>query len=222
MQKIKILLLVLFISLFASGCSNTTLDKLDYKENIDTILSNKNYTYNVNFNGYKYYIPRGLVFIDKDEYNSIIRDERGNIYYLYVDSISYYNKINIDYDENNKLYYSKNLNYNKIDGYIQIDKISDKYLIQYMFNYAKVEAYVSKNDLVFTINNMSYLLNSIKYNRKVLGSLVGDNKLSYKEKDYTLFKRNSNRENFLDVVYKNEDKAYKKAVDEERIKLNNE
>ena len=31
-------------------------------------------TYNVNFEGYKYYVPAGMSFQNKEEYNAILRD----------------------------------------------------------------------------------------------------------------------------------------------------
>ena len=68
---------------------------------------------------------------------------------------------------------------------------------------------------------MAYVLRSVRFNRNVLGSLIGDNTLSYNEEDYSLFDRNNNSEDFLDVVYENDD-AYKEAVDEDEIELDSE
>lgn len=221
MKKMKIIVLILIVFMLVTGCSVTTLDN-NYKRNIDVILSGKNNAYNVNFDGYKYYVPRGMYFIDKNDYNAILKDTNNNKYYLYVDAISYYHKEKNKYKVDKSAYYSKKLNYNNKSGYIQIDEIDYKYLVQYVFNHSKVECYVSKKDLVKSINNMSYLLRSIKFNDKVLDSLIGENALSYKEETYSLFDTDKDSEDFLDVVYKNEDKAYKKAVDEDKIKLDDE
>ena len=220
MKKIKIIILILIVFV-VTGCSISTLDKDDFEANIDIILSGKNKVYNVYFEGYKYYVPTGVSFIDKEEYNAILKDYHNNNYYLYVDVISYYNKEKETYTESSKAYYSSVLEYDK-SGYIQIDEIDNKYLIQYIYNYSKMEAYVSKDDLVETINNMSYILRSIKYNRKVINSLIGSNSLNYKEETYSLFNKKVDQEDFLDVVYENEDESYKKAVDEEKIDIYDE
>ncbi len=221
MKRVKIILVLLIVFVLVTGCSMTTLNN-NYAHNIDAILSSKNNAYNVYFDGYKYYVPRGMRFIDKQEYNAILSDTKNNKYYLYVDAISYYNKENKKYKVDKSAYYAKKLNYNNKNGYIQIDEMDYNYLVQYMYNYSKIECYVKKRDLVKAINNMSYLLRSIKFNRSVLSSLIGENALSYKEKHYSLFDNDNNREDFLDVVYQNEDKAYKEAVDEDKIKLNDE
>ena len=131
------------------------------------------------------------------------------------------NKEKETYTESSKAYYSSVLEYDK-SGYIQIDEIDNKYLIQYIYNYSKMEAYVSKDELVDTINNMSYILRSIKYNRKVINSLIGSNSLNYKEETYSLFNKKVDQEDFLDVVYDNEDESYKKAVDEDKIHIYDE
>ena len=138
---------------------------------------------------------------------------------MYVDVIGYYHKIKNSYEENYDLYLSKKLKYNKKNGYIQIEEINSKYFIQYVFNYVKIEAYVSKEDLNDAVINISYILRSIKYNDKVLESLVGENILDYKEVEYNLFKADSTKESFLDVVEREETDKYKKDIEDEKIEL---
>ena len=221
MEK-KIILLILIVFVLVTGCSVTTLDSADYSHNVDAILSaEKGKAYNTYFEGYKYYLPKELKFLEKEEYNSILLDRHGNRFYLYVDAISFYYKEKNNYDIDKNAYFSKNLDYNNIDGYLQIDEIDGKYLIQYMYNYAKIETYVDKDEINDSIISMSYLLRSIKFNKKVIASFL-TNELSYQDEEYNLFDDSSEHESFLDVVYKNEDKAYKEAVDEEKIKLTDE
>ena len=205
-----------------TGCSVATLDNFDIGKNMKLLLSEKAKLYNVYFDGYKYYVPKGITFVNKDEYNAILSDKYGNNYYLYVDAISYYHKVENTYKVEKDAHYSQKLDYNKKTGYIQIDEEDGKYLVQFMFNYAKIEAYVSEDDLTEVVNNMCYILRSVKFNDKVLESLIGDNVLSYKEENYTLFKNSSSKENFLDVVEKNESDAYKKAIAEDEIELDEE
>ena len=220
MKKIKIIVLLLIVFVL-TGCSITTLDDKNYEKNISTILSSKNKSYNVYFEGYKYYIPSGMKFISKKEYNALLQDTKNNKYYLYVDAISYYHKDKSEFEVDKTAYYSKELSYNDIDGYLQIEEIDYKYLVQFVFNYSKIECYVSKEDLTDSINYMAYILRSVKFNRSVLGSLIGDNTLSYNEEEYSLFDKKKNSEDFLDVVYENDD-AYKEAVDEDEIDLDSE
>ena len=83
-----------------------------------------------------------------------------------------------------------------------------------------MEAYVKEEELVDVITNMCLVLRSIKYNNVVLESLIGENKLNYKEEDYTLFKADSSKESFLDVVEREETEKYKKDLEDEKIDLN--
>ena len=208
MEK-KIILLILIVFVLVTGCSVTTLDSTDYSHNVEAILSSeKGKAYNTYFEGYKYYLPKELKFLEKEEYNSILLDRHGNRFYLYVDAISFYYKEKNNYDVDKNAYFSKKID----DG---------KYLIQYMYNYAKIETYVDKDEINDSIISMSYLLRSIKFNKKVIASFL-TNELSYQDEEYNLFDDSSEHESFLDVVYKNEDKAYKEAVDEDKIKLTDE
>ena len=69
---------------------------------------------------------------------------------------------------------------------------------------------------------MSYILRSTKYNDKILESLVGDNVLDYKEEDFKLFKADSSKESFLDVVEREETEKYKEDMEDEKIQLEDE
>ena len=111
--KKKIILLALLI-LTITGCTN--LNSLDLDTLVDTLLEKDSNLTNTVFDGYKYYVPKGLRLIEKNEYNASFKDEYNNTYYLYIDVISYYNKENVEYKVNNKAYFSKKLNYdNKKD-----------------------------------------------------------------------------------------------------------
>ena len=215
----KIIVLLSLVVVFMTGCSVTKLDSRDYEKNIETLLSKKNKLYNVYYDGYKYYLTKGISFIDKDEYNSLLKDKYNNKYYLYVDAIGYYHKIENTYKENSKSYYSKKLEYKKGNGYIQIDEVDNNYFIQFVYNYVKIEAYVSRNSLVDSINNMCYILRSVKFNDSVLESMIGENALDYKEEDYSLFKADSTKETYMDIVERSETDAYKKDLEDEKIKL---
>ena len=185
--KKKIILLALLI-LTVTGCTN--LNSLNLDTLVDTLLEEDSNLTNTVFDGYKYYVPKGLRLVEKNEYNASFKDEYNNTYYLYIDVISYYNKENIDYKVNNKAYFSKKLNYDNKKGYLEITKVEDKdvYFIEFMYNYGKIEAFVGENEIDCAIINMSSILKSLKFNRNVLESLIGNNVLNYKEDTYDVTK----------------------------------
>lgn len=217
MKKIVSLLLVLL--LLVTGCSAVRLDDISIDKNIDILLTDKVKVYNVSFDGYKYYVPLGLKFIEKEEYNAIFIDKFDNRYYLYVDAISYFHGIDDNFKKTDDTYYFKELNYNKKKGYIQISKIGENYFVEYVFNYAKMEAYAKSDNLVSVVNNMSYVLRSIKYNDKILESIIGDDVLSYKEETFSLFDTDASQDDFLDVVSRY-DPVSSEAKDQEELDLN--
>ena len=186
-MKKKLLILTLSI-LTITGCTNLTNANLDKITN--TMLSSKtNLTNNV-FDGYKYYVPRGLRMVMKNDYNASFLDEYNNTYYLYIDIISYYNNEKLDYNINKDAYFSKELDYNKKEGYLEITKVKDSnyYFIEYMYNYGKIEAFVKEKELNSAIINMSCVLSSLKFNRTVLETIVGNKVLNYKEDIYDVMK----------------------------------
>ena len=68
---------------------------------------------------------------------------------------------------------------------------------------------------------MCYILRSVKFNDKVLESLVGDNVLSYAEESFTLFDTAPTHDNSLEVESGNLP-GYKEAKDQEVIDLDEE
>ena len=217
----KLFILLSISVLFITGCSIKKLDNNSIENNLDTLMSVKVSMYNEFYEGYKYYLPKTLRFVDKDEYNAVLMDFHNNRYYLYVDAISYYHKISNNYEESSESYLSKRLDYGKKTGYIQIDEVDSNYFVQFVFHYAKMEAYVSKDEIVDVVSNMCSVLRSVKFNDAILDSLIGENILDYKEEDFSLFKADSSKENFLDVVEREETDLYKKDLEDEKIDLDN-
>ena len=217
----KLFILLSISVLFITGCSIKKLDNNSIENNLDTLMSVKVSMYNEFYEGYKYYLPKALRFVDKDEYNAVLMDFHNNRYYLYVDAISYYHKISNNYEENSESYLSKRLDYGKKTGYIQIDEVDSNYFVQFVFHYAKMEAYVPKDEIVDVVSNMCCVLRSVKFHDAILDSLIGENILDYKEEDFSLFKADSSKENFLDVVEREETDLYKKDLEDEKIDLDN-
>lgn len=215
----KIIVLLSIVVLFLTGCSVTKLDSTDLGKNIKLLLSDNVKIYNMYFDGYKYYVPKGLKLLNKDEYNAVFLDRNDNKYYLYIDAISYYHKTENTYMVDENIHYSNKLDYNGKTGYINIEKIDDKYFIQFMFNYAKMEAYVSERDLTTVVNNMCYVLRTVKFNDDVLESLIGDNVLSYQEENFTLFDTEGSKEDLLEVVDESDSSKKNDFNDEEEFEL---
>ena len=196
----KKLLVLLSILTLLTGCTITKINKDSIDKVIDSVMKKDSKLKNVHFEGYSYYVPRGIRFVDKKEYNAILKDEYNNNYYLYVDVISYYHKVKEKYKVNKKAYYSNEVKTKNKFGYVEIKEDKTGYLVEAMYNYAKIEAYVEKDSLNDAMTNISMILSSMKYNDKVLSSTVGENILSYKEESYNIFKTKEKTSDFLDYV----------------------
>lgn len=185
MKRIIVLLLAI---LLVTGCTITRIDNKDVKDLLDIILSQDINLENKAGNGYSLYIPKGFTITDTEDNNILLLDTNANKYYLYLDVISYYHKTEINYDICSDCFYSQSLNYNDKNGYIEINEINNKYFIEIMYNYSKVEVYVKKDDLKDSISSISTVLASVKYNDLILNTIVGDNTLNYGEETFDIFK----------------------------------
>ncbi len=215
----KLIVLLSTVILLVTGCSAVKLDTADIGKNMKSLLSNNVKLYNVHFDGYKYYVPKGLKFLHKEEYNASFIDKYNNKYYLYVDAIGYYHKSDLKYTIENDIHYSNLLKFNKKDGYIRIEEIDNKFYIQFVFNYAKMEAYVSEDELSTVITNMCYVLRTVKFNDAVLESLVGENVLSYKEENFTLFDTTESKEVYLQAADDEYVEEEKDVFDEDELDI---
>lgn len=196
MKKLILLLSFVFV---ITGCTITELEENSIDDIIVDVFDRKSSLANTYFEGYKFYLPRGMKLLDKSDYNSKI-DYSGNSYYLYIDVISYYHKVEAKFDLKNDSYYLKQFDYNGKKGYIQINKIEDKYFLQMYFSYAKVEAYINESDIEDSIIYIGSILSSIKFNDEVLETIIGDNVLDYKEEAFHLFGSKREDSNFLDYI----------------------
>ena len=219
----KLIVLLSIVVILVSGCSVYQLDSTDLEKNIKFLLSEDVDIYNMYFEGYKYYVPKGMKVLTNDEYNTTFLDKNNNKYYLYVDIISYYHKTKNTYMINEKVYSSNKFIYNDKSGYINVEKIDEKYFIQFMFNYAKMEAYVLEEDLTTVVNNMCFILRTVKFNDDVLESLIGDNVLSYQEENFTLFDTESSSDDILEVVENSDSSSEKNYFgSDEEIELDDD
>lgn len=183
MKKIVISLMLIFL---VTGCTVVRIDTKSIDNTINVILSKDNDLYNTVGKGHKYYKPRGVTYIDTNEYNEKLYSN-GNYYYLYVDINSYYYKKEFSYEENQDAYYSRLIDINNKFGYLEINEYKDKYLVEFMYNYAKIEALVTEEEINDVVLNASYILSTIKFNSKVIKIMLNDNYFINKEERYDLF-----------------------------------
>ena len=191
----KIILLVTVI-LLTSACTNIT--KLDYKNNINNIIKNNynNKTYNHVGAGYKYYLPKYMNIKNISNYNEII-NSNDYTYYLYVDIISYYNNKNIITNNCKDKY---DFNYKDNNGYLCINNVNNQYLVEIVYNYAKIEVIVDSINLNEAINNSIIILSTINYDKELISNIIIENKMQNKEETLNIFGNKKNKKDFIEVI----------------------
>lgn len=183
--------------MFITGCTMVRIDTGNIDNIVNVVLSKENVLYNHIGKGYKYYIPRGVTYIDTIEFNDKLYSN-GNYYYLYIDAISYYYQKDIKRVKSNDSYYYKDISINGKNGYIDIKQVDDKYLIDFMYNYAHVESLVKKEDINEVILNSSYILSTVKFNNNVIRIMLNEDYFKYKEEKFQLFEEEKKNDNFLE------------------------
>ena len=79
-----------------------------------------------------------------------------------------------------------------------------------MYNYSKIEAYVSKDYLNDALMNMSYILSTIKFNDEVINKYIGSKGTVSQEEDFNIF--DSKKENDSFLTYEKEYGTYKEPI----------
>lgn len=200
----KKILIILILTFFLTGCTVVRIDTASIDNTVNVVLSKSNKLYNRIGKGYKYYVPRGVTYIDTDEWNEKLYSN-GNYYYLYVDAIRYFYKKNIDYKESSKAYYSRKIDVNGKKGYLEINKIGkNKYFIEFMYNYAKIEAIAPKSEINTVVLNSSYILSTVKFNNNIVKLMLDDEYFTNKEEKYDVFTTKKQSKYFLEYVEKEE------------------
>ena len=199
-MKKKIILMIISL-IILSGC--TYINNEEYSELLSSVITSDYELFNTYRSGYKYYLPNGLNTIDIKDFNEKLKDKKYS-YYLYVDVVSYYNRVVEEYQIDNNAYYSYKINYEDKFGYLEVNKVkSNKYFVEIMYNYAKIEVIVDEHDLNKTIANSIIMLSSISYNNDILANIVGDNVLQFNEEEFNIFKAKKDTSNFLEVESNN-------------------
>lgn len=194
----KIISLALILILF-TGCSITKVNEESFDSIISTVLYTDAKLNNVSFDGYKFYLPRGATVTEKKQSNIEISDEK-NKYYLYVDMISFYYKTKSSHEVDNNIFYSKTLNYKNGFGYVDISKVNNKYFIEMMYNYAKIEAYVDDTNLYDAFLNICYILSTIDYNESIINYKLSNKELETTTEEFDIFKSKKDNDDFLQYI----------------------
>ena len=180
----KIFLLGIFLFLL-TGCTSVKSDSLD--NIINNALNTNIKTLNVNRKGYRYYLPKGLALRNSDNYNEVFMSDR-YIYYLYVDIVSYHNKTSFNYEKNPNAYYSNSLSYQNKKGYIEINNYkNNQYLIEIMYNYAKIEVVGYANDIKNIVAYAMSILNSVTYNDYIISNYLTNEEFNGEEENFNIF-----------------------------------
>lgn len=187
--------IIIFILIFVTGCSVVRIDTKSIDNIVSVVLSKNNTLYNQVGQGYKYYIPRGVSYIESNELNDTLYFN-GNYYYLYIDAISYYYKVDFNYKENKDAYYSKIIDNGNTKGYLEINEKNGMYYVEFFYNYAKIEAIVSKENLNDTILNSSYILSTIKFNYNTIELMLNDDYFTNRAGKYDEYSSNNDSNKF--------------------------
>ena len=200
MKKIVMVILCL---LLMTGCDKKDVNMNDYDAILNTFLNNKTSLINNYSVGYKYYLPTGVRVLESNNYNEKLY-YNGYNYYMYVDIVNYYYKNEVKYTPKDNLYYSKVL---EDKGYVEIEELNNLYRVKLYYNYSRIEAYVSKEDIGQTLINMCYILNSIKFNDSVIEMYVGseDTKLVEETYDFYTPRKEGNFINYINQYDEYED-----------------
>ena len=183
----KFLMIIAFIILL-SGCTN--IKNLSYDEIVNVISSPANKA-NIYRTGYKFHLPREMKIVESKLCNEVISD-KNNIYYLYIDLISYHNKVKKDIELSKDIYYAKELKSAKKYGYIEIKLLKNgKYLIEIMYNYAKIEVIVDEMDIKESLLKTINILNSVKFSDDVIANLLEKDTFKYNEEEFNIFNTTS-------------------------------
>lgn len=193
----KKLISLMILLILVTGCTAVRIDTSNVDNIIEVVLSKDNALYNHIGKGYKYYIPRGVTYIDTIDFNDKLYSQ-GDYYYLYIDAISYYHEKEIEPKKSEDAYFYKEIDINNKKGYIEIKKVNDKYLIKFTYNYARIESLVEEDKINTVILNSSYILSTVKFNNKVIKILLDEDYFKYKEEKFELFEKEEKKDNILE------------------------
>ena len=197
-KRIKKIILLIIILFSLSSCTkiSNNVDGI-----VNAIMINNKLHANTASTSYELYIPTGVKQITDNEYNQKLKIKNRYVY-LYVDTISYYYKNNLNYKSTeNYNYYYKELNLNNKTGYVGINKIEeDLYFCEIVFNYSKIEFYSNLEDLNTILANSLIIVKSIKYNDNLISVELESNISDGREVKYELDSPKDSKSTFSDYL----------------------
>ena len=192
--------IILITGLFLiTGCTSISIDTLTIDTAIQNVLSQDKQLYNTYEVGYRLYKPRNFNLLKSDG-NNYVYISNGKSYYLYVDILAYYNKVNNQYNLQKDAYYTQEFNYNGKYGFINIVEKDDYFYLKIMYNYAIIEMKVKEDEIIESVIYSGVLLSSIKYNDNVITHLVQNNLIGSNEKKFELQGPTEKEETYLDYL----------------------
>ncbi len=200
MFKKIIIIICLF---FLTGCA-LSINDMSYEEIINMNLSENNLS-NVNSIGYKYYLPINFSLYKDDGYNQVLLSG-SNLYYMYIDVVSYHYKkdITTEHEIDDFKYYEFVKNGKK--GYLKITKNNDNFFVELCYNYAIIEVEVKEKDLKYAVSRSTMILSSIKYNDLIIERNVVDDNTDIVENVYSIPEpeNKNNNKNVLEYIKEDE------------------
>ena len=176
----KTLLLLLTLLLF--GCTKIDKNDINYLQYVEDVIKNDNNFFSKNSNGFKYYLPKGVI-VKKEKNNNILLSSDSTNIYFFIDIINYYynNKIIIDNSENYDYY--KTIN---DEGFLIVDENNDNYLIKLSYNNCIMEFYTEKEKIPKLLTISSIILNSVEFNDNIINNQIKDGYKNNSEKIYEI------------------------------------
>ena len=206
-------LLLIFCCFLLIGC--TRIDQVeDYSILVSSFLQKPEANNSVSL-GYVYYVPKGIKKIHDYDYNHtfLIDDD---YLYLYVDIISYYYKKNLSIASKDGLYYYQDIRVDDKNGYLAIKEDGNRYLVKFVFHYAKIEAVVEKEKINKIVTLSSIILNSIQYNDIVIERVMSGNLGEFSEMSYEIEKPSDAGSNFSQYLEESVQKEDEKKEDKKK------
>ena len=95
----------------------------------------------------------------------------------------------------------KNLSFLKNHLIIISKHILYSYVINFFYNYARIQTLVNEDEINSVILNSSYILSTVKFNNPVIKLMLDDEFFTNKEENYDIFEsKDESNDNFLEYV----------------------
>ena len=184
------------LMLLLVGCTVVKIDSDEYIETINSVIEEGTEKSNTFALGFKYYLPMGTTIKNVTNFNQTIYTKDSN-YYLYVDVSGYYHKIGNTYKRNKEAYFSEFIDINNLSGYLEINQYNEKYFIEMVIENSKVEAFVEEENLIKSIIDITYILNSITFNDSIIETIIGDNQFMKELEVFNIFEQKATDSKFM-------------------------